>query len=49
MLRIFDHLNQLYEKEKGLLIDTILKYHSRKESVKDNTSKTSPSKKESAK
>ena len=31
MLRIFDHLSQLYEMEKMLLIDTILKYHLRKE------------------
>ena len=30
MLRMFDHLNKLYEKEKSLLIDTILKYHLRK-------------------
>ena len=43
MLRMFDHLNQLYEKERSLLIDTILKYHLRKESAKENTSK--PSKK----
>ena len=35
MLRMFDHLNQLYEKEKSLLIDTILKYHLRKESAKE--------------
>ena len=34
MLRMFNNLNQLYEKEKSLLIDTILKYHSRKESAK---------------
>ena len=27
MIRMFDHLNQLYEKEKSLLIDKILKYH----------------------
>ena len=44
---MFDHLNQLYEKEKSLLIYTILKYHSRKESAKYNTSKPSPSRKES--
>ena len=49
MLRLFNHLNQLYEKEKSLLIDTILKYQSRKESAKENTSKPSPSRKESAK
>ena len=33
MLRMFDHINQLYEMEKSLLIDTILKYHLRKESA----------------
>ena len=49
MLRMFDHLNQLYEKEKSLLIDTILKYHLRKESAEENSSKPSPSRKESAK
>ena len=49
MLKSFNHLNQLYEKKKSLLIDTILKYHSRKDSAKENTSKTSPSWKESAK
>ena len=27
MLRMFDHLNQLYEMEKILLIDAILTYH----------------------
>ena len=27
MLRMFDNLNQLYEKEKSLLVYTILKYH----------------------
>ena len=27
MLIMFDHLNQLYEKEKSILIDTILTYH----------------------
>ena len=42
MIRMFDHLNQLYEKEKSLLIDTILKYHSKKESAKENASKPSP-------
>ena len=35
MLRMFDHINQLYEMGKSLLIDTILKYHSRKESAKE--------------
>ena len=49
MLIMFDHINQLYEKEKSLLIDTILKYHLRKESAKENLSKPSPSMKESAK
>ena len=34
MLRMFDHLNQLYEMEKSLLIDAILKYHLRKQSAK---------------
>ena len=34
MLRMCNHLNQLYEKEKSLLIDTILKYNSKKESAK---------------
>ena len=29
MLRMFDHLNQLYEMEKSLLIDAILTYHLR--------------------
>ena len=49
VLRMFDHLNQLYEMEKSLLIDTILKYHLRKDSAKKNSSKPSPSRKESAK
>ena len=49
MLRVFDHLNQLYEKEKNILIDTILKYHLRKESAKENSSKPSPLKKKSNK
>ena len=40
---MFNRLNQLYEKEKRILIYTILKYQSRKESSKENTSK--PSKK----
>ena len=30
MLRMFDHLNQLYEMKTILLIDTILTYHLRK-------------------
>ena len=45
VLRTFDHLNQLYEMEKSLLIDTILKYHLRKKSAKENSSKPSPSRK----
>ena len=45
MLIMFDHINQLNEKEKSLLIDTILKYHLRKESAKENSSKPSPSRK----
>ena len=49
MLRMSDHLNQLYEKGKSLLIDAILKYHLRKESAKENSSKPSPSRKDSAK
>ena len=49
MLRIFGHLNQLYEREKSLLIDRILKYHSSKESAKENTPKPSTSRRESAK
>ena len=49
MLRMFDHLNQLYEMEKSLLIDAILTYHLRKESDKENSSEPSPSRKESAK
>ena len=44
MLRMFNHLNQLYEKEKSLLVYTILKYQSSKESAKENTSKPSPKK-----
>ena len=38
ILRMFDHLNQLYEVEKSLLIDAILTYHLRKESDKENSS-----------
>ena len=49
MLIMFDHLNQLYEIEKSLLIDTILKYHLRKKSLEENSSEPSPSWKESAK
>ena len=44
ILRMFNLLNQLYEKEKGLLIDKILKYQSRKTSAKESTSKPSPKK-----
>ena len=47
MLRMSDHLNQLYEKEKSLLIATIIKYHLRKESAKESSSKPFPSRKES--
>ena len=49
MLRMFDHLNQLYEMEKILLIDTILTYHLSKESANENSSEPSPSRKESSK
>ena len=49
MLRMFDHLNQLYDVEKSLLIDTILTYHLRKESAKENSSEPYPSRKESSK
>ena len=35
MLRIFNHLNQLYVNEKSLLIDTILKYQLMDESAKE--------------
>ena len=45
MLRMFDHLNQLYEMEKILLIDTILTYHLRKESDEENSPEPSPSRK----
>ena len=44
MLRMFNHINQLYEKGKSHLIDIILKYQSKKESAKENTSKSSPKK-----
>ena len=49
MLRMFDHLNQFYEMEKSLLVDTILTYHLRKDNAKENSSEPSPSRKESAK
>ena len=42
ILGMFNHVNQLYEKEKKIYKDTILKYQSRKESAKINTSKPSP-------
>ena len=45
MLIMFDHLNQLYEMGKSLLIDAILKYHLRKESDEENSSEPSPSRK----
>ena len=48
MLRMFGHLNQLYEMEKSLLIDAILKYYLRNESDEENLSETSSSRKESA-
>ena len=35
MLRMFNHLTQLYVKEKSLLIDTILKYQSRDDIAKE--------------
>ena len=35
MLRMFNNLNQLYDKKKSLLIHTILKYQSRNESAKE--------------
>ena len=35
MLRMFNHLNQLYEKEKSLLIDTILKYQPSNDSANE--------------
>ena len=38
MLRMFDNINQLYEMEKSLLIDAILKYNLRNESDEDNLS-----------
>ena len=38
MLRMFDHLNQLYGMEKSLLIDAILTYHLRIERDKENLS-----------
>ena len=49
MLRMLDHLHQLYEIEKSLLIDAILKYHLRNESDEENSSEPSPSRKDSAK
>ena len=44
MLRMFNHLIELYEKEKSLLIYTILTYQSRNESAKENASKPSSKK-----
>ena len=43
MLRMIDHINQIYEMEKSLLIDAILKYHLSKESDEENSSEPSPS------
>ena len=40
MLRMFNHLNKLYEKEKSLPIHTILKYQSRNESAKEVKNQT---------
>ena len=45
MLRIFDNLNQLYEMEKSLLFDAILKYYLRNESDEENLSEPSSSRK----
>ena len=36
MLRMFNHLTQLYVEKKSILIDTILKYQSRDEIAKEN-------------
>ena len=44
MLRMFNNLNQLHEKEKSFLIYTILTYQLSNESAKENTSKPSPKK-----
>ena len=44
MLRMFDYINQLYEKEKSLLIYKILTYQSRNKSAKENTPNPSPKK-----
>ena len=49
MLRMFDHLNQLYEMEKSLFIDAILTYHLRKERDMENSSEPPTSRKASAK
>ena len=35
MLRMFNNLNQLYEKEKSLLIDIIFKYQLRNDIAKE--------------
>ena len=40
MLRMSNHINQLFEKEKSVLIDTILKYQSRNESAKEVKNQT---------
>ena len=45
MLSMFNHLNQLYEKKKRFLIDTILKYQSMNDiakEVKNQTDKIIP-------
>ena len=49
MLRVFDHLYQLYEVGKSLLIDAILKYHLRNKSDEENLSEPSSSTTEGAK
>ena len=49
MLSMFDHINQLYEMRKTLLIDAILKYYLRKYSDEVNSSEPSPSRKDNAK
>ena len=35
MIGMFNHINQLYEKEESLMIDTILKYQLSNESAKE--------------
>ena len=45
MLIMIEHLNELYEMEKSLLIDAILTYNLSKDSDEDNSSEPSPSRK----